>query len=85
MMASARYSHLANDNPANDILPSFVMYTCQLFVILSLWSGEKDNIMSMNDSRVSYMNIFKLISDIFMMTKTVCYMENFHEKPGNLC
>lgn len=36
MIALARYSHLAKDNPAKDILPSFVMYTCHLFVILSL-------------------------------------------------
>lgn len=36
IIASARYSHLANDNPAREILPSFVMYTCHLFVMLSL-------------------------------------------------
>ena len=38
MMASARYSHFAIDNPASDILPSLVMYTCHLFVMLSLCS-----------------------------------------------
>lgn len=42
MMASARYSHLAKDNPARDIRPSFVMYTCHLSVILSLCFNIKN-------------------------------------------
>lgn len=46
MMASARYSHLAADNPAKDILPSFVMYTCHLLAMFSLCvttKSEKKN------------------------------------------
>jgi hypothetical protein len=35
-MASAKYAHLARLSPASEILPSLVMYTCHLSVMLSL-------------------------------------------------
>jgi hypothetical protein len=42
MMAFERYSHFAKFNPARDILPSFVMNTCHLFVIFSVWPDKKE-------------------------------------------